>query len=169
MPTFTTIHLLADGTQCRRQWEADNLAHTIGQVQLADFGDDETLIGVAEREAIEDYAVNPATGEVFDASVILLALDTVAEALGDQHTAGDVAGRFTCCEADSIAAVLAYAGHVDAAVTWIEGHADGDDDPEDAHAHIKALQTDGLGGDESMAASLGYVANLTMCAPETAA
>lgn len=56
-----------------------------------------------------------------------------AAVLGDGCTAGDVAPRFTCSEADNIAAGLLALGQRDAAATWLLFHASEDEDG-DAHA-----------------------------------
>jgi hypothetical protein len=51
-------------------------------------------------------------------------------------TAHGVAGHFTCTEAEELARTLAKTGHKRAAMTFLEGHAYGDDDPDDLHADI---------------------------------
>lgn len=162
MRTFVTIHQLADGSQGRRRWEADNLAHAIEQVNLADFAD-ETLIGAAEAESIETYAVNPSTGEVIDCATLLLALDDLAE--GSEHLGAEVGPHLTCREVDRLAAVLAYAGHVDAAVAWITGHGAEDEGSDvltdDTHGPVRDAYATGRDAD-AHAFAVGYLANLTL-------
>jgi hypothetical protein len=63
------------------------------------------------------------------------ALAGLASVFGDGMTADMTGGGFTCTEADMIARVLAVAGHRDEAVTWLEGHASGDDCGDD-HWHF---------------------------------
>ncbi|SNS38237.1 hypothetical protein SAMN05216276_1008167 [Streptosporangium subroseum] len=45
----------------------------------------------------------------------------------------DNGGHFSCHEADSVAALLMVAGHGDAAITWLEGHAEADSEGSDIH------------------------------------
>lgn len=52
------------------------------------------------------------------------ALAELASALGG--AAYDTGSAFTCSEADAVARALALAGHKDDAVSWLLGHADGD-------------------------------------------
>ncbi|WP_420312566.1 hypothetical protein ACOB87_38065 [Streptomyces sp. YS-B37] len=59
-----------------------------------------------------------------------------ARILGDQMTAHGVGGHFTCSEAEDVARELAKSGHKHAAMTFLEGHAYGDDDPDDLHTDI---------------------------------
>ncbi|MEX1655539.1 hypothetical protein ABZ960_20545 [Streptomyces pseudovenezuelae] len=54
------------------------------------------------------------------------ALDDLAQTFTSYGTA-EAGESFTCKEADAIARVLAVAGHKDEAVTWLEGHAGGDE------------------------------------------
>jgi hypothetical protein len=65
------------------------------------------------------------------------ALGVFARILGDQMTAHGVGGHFTCTEAEDLARVLVETGHKHAAMTFLEGHAYGDDDPDDLHADVK--------------------------------
>ncbi|MFE7463086.1 hypothetical protein ACFU6R_03140 [Streptomyces sp. NPDC057499] len=58
----------------------------------------------------------------------------LARVFGDGMTADHTGSKFTCNEADEIALALYVTGHEDAAVTWLHGHADGED-WEDSHAH----------------------------------
>lgn len=51
----------------------------------------------------------------------------LASVFGDGYIASDVGHHFTCTEADTIARVLKLSGNVEAAETWLEGHAEGDD------------------------------------------
>ncbi|MEU0674492.1 hypothetical protein ABZ330_16650 [Streptomyces sp. NPDC006172] len=48
----------------------------------------------------------------------------------------EAGGHFTCTEADALARVLAASGHRNAAISWLEGHAYGDDDEDDVHPDI---------------------------------
>jgi hypothetical protein len=64
------------------------------------------------------------------------AIGVFARILGDQMTAHGVGGHFTCTEAEELARTLAKNGHKRAAMTFLEGHAYGDDDPDDLHAGI---------------------------------
>jgi hypothetical protein len=63
------------------------------------------------------------------------ALTGLASVFGDGMTADHTGSGFTCTEADTIARVLVLAGHRDEAVTWLEGHASGDDCGDD-HWHF---------------------------------
>ncbi|MGW1040019.1 hypothetical protein [Streptomyces sp. NPDC002547] len=62
------------------------------------------------------------------------ALSELASVFGDGMTAYDTGSKFTCSEADSVARVLIFSGNEEAAVTWLKGHADGED-WDDSHAH----------------------------------
>jgi hypothetical protein len=64
------------------------------------------------------------------------AISVFARILGDTMTAQGVGGHFTCTEAEDLARALAESGHKHAAMTFLEGHAYGDDDPDDLHADI---------------------------------
>lgn len=57
----------------------------------------------------------------------------LAGVLGDGMTASNQGGGFTCREADDIATALILLGQPAAARSWLEGHAEGDTDPEDQH------------------------------------
>jgi hypothetical protein len=95
------------------------------------------------------------TSHVFDP--LKDALCDLAQVFGDGMTADMVGGHFTCSEANKIAGVLKLSGHTDAAVTWLQGHAMGDDDPDDDHrdlADLKLGQTP-----ETLAAAIKYVAD----------
>ncbi|MFJ3775245.1 hypothetical protein ACIPX0_26480 [Streptomyces sp. NPDC090075] len=48
----------------------------------------------------------------------------------------EAGGHFTCSEADALAKVLVVAGHRNAAISWLEGHAYGDDDEDDVHPDV---------------------------------
>ncbi|MFF4054635.1 hypothetical protein ACFYZ0_02450 [Streptomyces sp. NPDC001708] len=65
------------------------------------------------------------------------AISTFADILGDGMTAFHVAGSFTCTEAERMAKALMEGGHKRAAMTFLEGHASGDDDPDDMHRGIE--------------------------------
>jgi hypothetical protein len=59
---------------------------------------------------------------------------------------GNTFGSMTCEEVESIAAVLAVAGHVDAAAHVLMMHGDGDSDEGDVHEDVYlALQEPGAG------------------------
>ncbi|WP_405799498.1 hypothetical protein [Streptomyces sp. NBC_01506] len=60
------------------------------------------------------------------------ALAVLAGAFGDGMTADQTGPGFTCAEADSVARVLALTGYKPEAVTWLEGHASGDEG-DDSH------------------------------------
>ncbi|MFE9924292.1 hypothetical protein ACFYQA_22750 [Streptomyces sp. NPDC005774] len=68
------------------------------------------------------------------------AIETFASILGDGLTACHVGGSFTCSEADRMAAALMEGGHKQAAMTFLEGHATGDDDPDDTHPDIEDFE-----------------------------
>lgn len=72
------------------------------------------------------------------AQTALAAIDAMAEAIGDVYTATDTGRRFTCREADSIAAVMLHGSLPEAAFRWLRGHKEGDDCG-DAHHHLRAL------------------------------
>jgi len=59
--------------------------------------------------------------------------ELLASVLGDPWVANHVAGKFSCAEADDIARALVLLGQPDAAYTFIDGHATGDDDSDDSH------------------------------------
>lgn len=61
------------------------------------------------------------------------AAQEMAAQLGDQMTASNVGGHFTCMEAEVVADVMKAADCETEARTWLRGHAEGDDDPEDMH------------------------------------
>ena len=61
-----------------------------------------------------------------DGRVLEDALDGLAEVFGDRETAWAVGRQFTCAEADRVAWVLIVSRHADAAVVWLQAHADGD-------------------------------------------
>lgn len=83
-----------------------------------------------------------------------------ARALADEHCAHDVAGLFTCDEADAVAAFLAvYApkGQHDA-INWLLSHAFSDDEG-DRHAPIvEANNQHGLYSDEAARAAYAHLA-----------
>lgn len=55
-------------------------------------------------------------------------LNELAAVFGDGMTAMHLGGSFTCPEANTIAAVLALSGHIDAASEWLAAHAEHDED-----------------------------------------
>lgn len=72
--------------------------------------------------------------------------DLLAQVLGDGMTASDAGRHFTCGEADLMAIALLLLGQHQAAVTWITGHAEGDDCGDTHHGishHVPALGEDG--------------------------
>jgi hypothetical protein len=79
------------------------------------------------------------------------AIETFAAILGDGMTASGVGGHFTCSEANRLAEALMVGGHKHAAMTFLEGHAQGDDDEDDIHASIEDFE--------------GYVLGLVAPAP----
>jgi hypothetical protein len=65
------------------------------------------------------------------------ALSVFADILGDGMTASGVGGHFTCTEANRLAEALMVGGHKRAAMTFLEGHAEGDYDVDDEHGSIE--------------------------------
>lgn len=61
------------------------------------------------------------------------ALEGLLATLSDAWVAGDVGPRFTCDEVDSLIAFLRSQDEYPAALAWLTGHAEGDNDPEDRH------------------------------------
>ncbi|MFH8414378.1 hypothetical protein [Streptomyces collinus] len=76
------------------------------------------------------------------------ALAELASTFGDGYVAFDTGSKFTCSEADSVARVLAVAGHEDAAVTWLRGHAEGDEGGDSHHVYEDDEDQDGHQMDE---------------------
>jgi hypothetical protein len=72
------------------------------------------------------------------------ALAALAGVFGDGMTADHTGSGFTCTEADTIARVLVLAGHSEAAESWLEGHATGDDGGDD-HWHYDESNPDDEG------------------------
>ncbi|WMI34797.1 hypothetical protein SEA_MARAV_75 [Streptomyces phage Marav] len=68
------------------------------------------------------------------------AIATFASILGDPMTALHVGGSFTCREADDLARALMAGGHKREAITFLDGHATGDDDPDDVHPEIEDFE-----------------------------
>lgn len=101
-----------------------------------EFAKDEAGRHYTAIHELEDEAVDLAHGmadmlaEVAPALARLAmlepALERLAEMFGDGMTALNVGEHFRCSEADTIAEVLLAAGHKDAAVNWLNGHAVGD-------------------------------------------
>ena len=56
------------------------------------------------------------------------ALDALAQVLGRHRVAERLGPQFTCLEANLLAWVLIASRHTDAAVSWMDGHAAGDDE-----------------------------------------
>lgn len=71
------------------------------------------------------------------------ALAELAGVFGDGYVAFDNGSKFTCTEADTIARVLVVAGHEDAAVTWLKGHAEGDEGGDNHHVYVDEEDPDG--------------------------
>ncbi|ATI18692.1 hypothetical protein SEA_AMETHYST_72 [Streptomyces phage Amethyst] len=69
-------------------------------------------------------------GDLYDA------ISVFADILGDGMTAHHVGGSFTCTEAERLAQALMTGGHKRAAMTFLEGHASGDDDIDDIHQDV---------------------------------
>jgi hypothetical protein len=86
---------------------------------------------LAEQEVEEDERTTDE--EVED---LYSAIGVFARILGDPMTAAGVGGHFTCAEAEDLARTLAKTGHKRAAMSFLDGHADGDDDPDDLHVGI---------------------------------
>ncbi|MEU9057854.1 hypothetical protein AB0D13_02875 [Streptomyces sp. NPDC048430] len=63
-----------------------------------------------------------------------VAIAELSDVFGDGMTASHTGASFTCTEADVIARVLYLTGQEDAAITWLLGHAEGED-WDDTHAH----------------------------------
>lgn len=78
-------------------------------------------------KAIPSYGEPIAPTVVIQYRELMDAIEAMAEVFGDGMTAMHVGSSFNCGEADTIARVLALAGHKDAAITWLEYHASGDD------------------------------------------
>ncbi|AXQ65272.1 hypothetical protein ACF1AX_21530 [Streptomyces sp. NPDC014802] len=86
------------------------------------------------------------------------ALAELASVFGDGMTADHTGSGFTCTEADAVARVLALTGHKDAAVTWLEGHASGDEGGDSHHVYEDDADEEGHVMDEDEIAE--YVAEL---------
>lgn len=61
------------------------------------------------------------------------ALEGLANVFGDGMFAIHNGVHFTCDEADAVATLLVVSGHRDAAITWLDAHADDDSDVSDHH------------------------------------
>lgn len=75
-------------------------------------------------------------------SQVGLALQDTAELFGS-YFGGDIAGKCTCDEADTIARLLLVSGFAEEAVRWLAYHAEEDTDPEDIHAIFWEWSPDG--------------------------
>lgn len=84
-----------------------------------------------------DAAGTPTRNE--QAALLVVAIHDMAEKLSDSYTSCEQGPGFTCNEADALASVLAYSGHVEAAARWVLGHASGDDEG-DQHAGIHTYE-----------------------------
>ncbi|UFD98009.1 hypothetical protein PQC18_gp71 [Streptomyces phage Pablito] len=87
---------------------------------------------LVEAEVIEDE--RDTEEEISD---LYSAINVFADILGDGMTAFHVGGSFTCTEAERMAQALVECGHKREAMTFLAGHADGDDDPDDMHREIE--------------------------------
>lgn len=117
----------------------------------ADLGD---LGRTAAHEAAGVLAA--ARPIIEDAPLLRYALDGLADVFGDGMTAVHVGGSFTCSEAETIAYALLAGGHREAAVTFMVGHGDGDDDPDDEHRDVYAASRAGI-GDAALALARAHV------------
>lgn len=120
---------------------------------LAERENDGDYPSSSEFQDLDDYRRylgEDAIGALGRVLPVLRAVERMAEVLGDGMTAVMVGGSFTCGEAEALVLPLVLAGHFEEAVTWIEGHGCGDDDPEDEHADIHAVNSTVIGiGDET--------------------
>jgi hypothetical protein len=71
-----------------------------------------------------------------EVSDLYSAIGVFAEILGDQMTASGVGGHFTCSEANELVRALMVGGNKQAAMTFLEGHAQGDYDVDDEHGDL---------------------------------
>ncbi|MFF8845519.1 hypothetical protein ACF08N_22820 [Streptomyces sp. NPDC015127] len=90
---------------------------------------------LVEAEVVEDERdTEEEIGDLYSA------ISVFADILGDGMTAHHVGGSFTCSEAERMAEALMQGGHKRAAMTFLEGHAAGDDDPDDIHPDIEDFE-----------------------------
>ncbi|MEU4726519.1 hypothetical protein AB0G06_43570 [Nonomuraea dietziae] len=82
------------------------------------------------------------------------ALVGLANVFGDGMFASDNGGHFSCNEADAVATLLVVSGHRDAAITWLEAHAEDDEDESDHH---KVWDEDGCESDGKVIDIAAYV------------
>jgi hypothetical protein len=66
----------------------------------------------------------------------MLAVHAMAEVWAGADLAHSVGPNLTCREMDALVGVFLASGHVNRAVTWLIGHATGDDEPDDRHRSI---------------------------------
>lgn len=67
------------------------------------------------------------TAQTIDLVALPAALAALARVFGDDQFAYDNGGHYTCNEADAVATLLLVSGYRDAAITWLEAHAEFDD------------------------------------------
>jgi hypothetical protein len=72
------------------------------------------------------------------AALLMVAMHAMADTLSDTMTGRALGDAASCSEADAIASVLAYSGHVKAAATWLTLHAADDDG--DQHAGVNSVE-----------------------------
>lgn len=63
--------------------------------------------------------------------------ENLARVFGNSQTASTAGNRFMCHEADLIAVALRELHQHQAAITWLLGHAEGDDDEGDLHRTMR--------------------------------
>jgi hypothetical protein len=71
-----------------------------------------------------------------EVSDLYSAISVFADILGDGMTASGVGGHFTCSEANRLAEALMVGGHKRAAMTFLQGHAEGDYETGDEHGVV---------------------------------
>ena len=69
---------------------------------------------------------------------IKLATEAFVQTFGEPMTAADVAPTLTCWEGSVIAMLLDVHGASDAAVLWLDRHAEGHDDGDEPHGLAQA-------------------------------
>ncbi|QJD50719.1 hypothetical protein SEA_ISSMI_73 [Streptomyces phage Issmi] len=88
------------------------------------------------------------------------AITALAGVFGDGMTADMVGASFTCSEADTVARLLALAGHKSEALTWLEGHAQGDE-VDDSHYTYDETDPEDEGRVLTEAELVEYIEGLT--------
>jgi hypothetical protein len=84
--------------------------------------------------------------DMSDGELHALAVKQFCALFADGMFCAGIAPRVTCDEADIIAAMLVLHGGGEAARTWLDCHADGDDEPDDRH-HIPGIPDDASGAE----------------------